>query len=82
MVFVYEKTDNPTTSTAILKFVSCSFLHKERTGDYTTTFRLRELIKDGANKEDIIAYLADRNIPADDITLGSLADRIISNTPE
>lgn len=82
LVFVYEKSDNLNTSTAILKFVSCSFLDKERTGDYTTTFRLRELIKDRANKEDIIAYLTDRNIPADEVTMGLLADRILNNIPE
>ena len=43
--------------------MSCSFIEKERTADYTTTFRLREMIKDGANKEDIVAYLNDKNIP-------------------
>ena len=69
LVFVYDKTDDPTSETAILNFVSCSFVHKERTADYTTTFRLREMIKDGANEADIIAYLQDKNIPADEITL-------------
>jgi len=54
-VFVYDKQDDTKTKNANLNFVSCSFLEKERTADYTTTFRLREMIKDGANKEDIIA---------------------------
>lgn len=40
------------------------------------------MIKDGAIKEDIIAYLNDKNIPADDITLGLIADQILSNTPK
>lgn len=82
LVFVYDKSDDPKTQTAILNFVSCSFVHKERTADYTTTFRIREMIKDGAIKEDIIAYLNDKNIPADDITLGLIADQILSNTPK
>lgn len=82
LVFVYDKVDDPKTSTAKLDFVSCSFLEKERTADYTTTFRIREMIKDGAIKEDIIAYLNDKNIPADDITLGLIADQILSNTPK
>lgn len=82
LVFVYEKTDNPKTSSAKLDFVSCSYLDKERTADYTTTFRLREMVKDGANKEDIIAYLNDKNIPADDITLGLMADQILNNAPK
>jgi len=82
LVFVYDKVDDPKTSAAKLDFVSCSFLEKERTADYTTTFRIREMIKDGAIKEDIIAYLNDKNIPADDITLGLIADQILSNTPK
>lgn len=82
LVFVYNKNDDPKSRTAILDFVSCSFLDKERTADYTITFRLREMIEDGANKDDIIAYLNDRNIPADDITLGQIADRILSYKPE
>ena len=82
LVFVYDKVDDPKTSSAMLDFVSCSFLEKERTADYTTTYRIREMLKDGAIKEDIIAYLNDKNIPADDITLGLIADQILNNTPK
>lgn len=82
LVFVYDKTDDPTTQTAILNFVSCSFVHKERTADYTTTFRLREMVKDGANEADIIAYLQDKNIPADEITLAKVAEQILQTPPE
>jgi hypothetical protein len=81
LVFVYDKVDDATKGTAKLDFVSCSFLAKERTADYTTTYRLREMLNDGANKEDIIAYLNDKNIPADEITLELIADSIISKTP-
>lgn len=82
LVFVYDKTDNPKTKTAALNFVSCSFIAKERTADYTTTFRLREMVKDKANETDIIAYLQDKNIPADEITLSKLAKQILKNPPE
>ncbi len=82
LVFVYDKQDDTKTKSANLNFVSCSFLEKERTADYTATFRLREMIKDGANKEDIIAYLNDKNIPADEITLGLIADKILTQTPK
>ena len=60
LVFVYEKQDNQKDETAILDFKSCSFISKERTADYTTTFRLNEMVKDGANEEDIVAYLNDK----------------------
>jgi hypothetical protein len=76
LVFVYDKTDDPKTKTANLHFVSCSFV------DYTTTFRLREMVKDKANETDIIAYLQDKNIPVDEITLSQLAKQILSSPPE
>ena len=79
---MYDKTDDPETQTAILNFVSCSFVYKERTADYTTTFRLREMVKDGANEADIMAYLQDKNIPADEITLSKIANQILETLPE
>ncbi len=82
LVFVYDKSDDPNTKTATLNFVSCSFVSKERTADYTTTFRLREMVKDNANEADIIAYLNDKNIPADEITLTKLAVQILKTPPE
>ena len=59
LVLVYDKKDDIATETTILDFVSCSFVKKERTADYTTTFRLCEMVKDKANVDDIIAYLSD-----------------------
>jgi hypothetical protein len=82
LIFVYDKADNPKTKTSTLNFVSCSFVAKERTADYTTTFRLREMVKDKANEADIIAYLQDKNIPADEITLSKVAEQILKSAPE
>jgi hypothetical protein len=79
---VYDKEDRPQTKTAKLDFISCSFVSKERTADYTTTFRLREMVEDNANVEDIVAYLNDKNIPADEITLLQLAEQILNTLPE
>ena len=36
----------------------------------------------GANKEDVIAYLNDKRIPADEVTLNLIADRILQNVPK
>ncbi len=82
LVFVYKKSDNNKNKEAILDFVNCSFLEKERTADYTTTFRLRQMLNDGANVEDIIAYLNDKNIPADEITLNLIAEKILHEAPK
>lgn len=82
LVFVYNKIDDSITKTAKLDFVSCSFISKERTADYTITCRLREMVKDNANIADIVGYLSDRNLPADDITLNTLAQQILKTRPD
>jgi hypothetical protein len=82
LVFVYDKLDNPETKTATLQFVSCSFIDKARTADYQTTLALRQMIDNDANIDDIIAYLMDRNIPADEITLNQLAQQILKMPPK
>lgn len=80
IVFVYEKTDTATTCT--LDFKDCAFVEAAKTADYTTTKRLREMVDDGANKDDIIGYLADKNLPGDDIVYSDLADEILNHKPE
>lgn len=40
------------------------------------------MVKDNANVEDIFAYLNDKNIPADEITLNQLAEQILKTPPE
>lgn len=81
LVFVYEKADDPIKKSAKLDFVSCTFISKERTADYQTTLALRQMIGNEANVDDIIGYLMDRNIPAEEITLNKLAEEILKNTP-
>lgn len=81
LIFVYDKTDDLKNQAAILNFVSCSFVSRERTADYTTTYRLREMVSDNANEADIIGYLQDKNIPADDITLSNIAKQILKTPP-
>lgn len=80
LVFVYDKTDEIDRCT--LRFINCTFISAERTADYTTTLRLREMLKDGANREDLIGYLQDRGLPGDEITYRQLADELLAHTPE
>ncbi len=80
LVFVYDKQD--TANCCTLNFKYCTFIDKSRTADYTITKRLREMVEDGANKEDIIGFLQDRNIPGDEIVYSELADEILTNEPE
>lgn len=77
LVFVYDKTDDPETQTATLNFVSCSFVKKERTADFTTTSILNEMKKVGANEEDVVAFLDGIKLPADEISLKQIAELIL-----
>lgn len=79
LVFVYDKTDEQESQTSILNFVSCSFVSKERTADYTTTKILNEMKKVEANEADIIAFLEGIKLPADEVALKQIAE-IILNT--
>ena len=80
LVFVYHKQDTPQSCT--LRFLHCAFIDRSRTADFTTTKRLREMLTDGANKEDIIGFLQDRNVPGDEIVYSQLADEILEHPPE
>ena len=82
LLFVYEKTDDPAKKVTRLNFVSCSFIHKHRTADFQITKTIRQMLDNNANSEDIIAYLTDRNLPADEITMRDLAEEILCNKPE
>lgn len=79
LLFVYDKVDNLQTKTARLNFINCSFIEQHRTADYQTTKSLLQLLlKNNANHEEIVAYLIERNLPADEILLNQIAEKILS----
>jgi len=82
LVFVYDKTDYSRRKAARLDFVSCSFIHANRTADYQTTRMLGQMLRNNSNADDVIAYLTDRNLPADEITMAGLAKEILTTPPE
>ncbi|MDR0522315.1 MAG: hypothetical protein LBH00_10755 [Planctomycetaceae bacterium] len=82
LLFVYDKVDNLQTKTARLNFVNCSFIEKKRTADYQITKSLLQLLENDATQEEITAYLIERNLPADEILLQQLAEKILSKPPQ
>ncbi len=80
LVFVYDKVDMDDRCS--LNFLNCTFIKAERTGDYTTTMRIAEMLDDGADKEDLIGYFNDKGIPGDEITHSDLADEVLSKKPK
>ncbi len=81
LLFVYDKRDNPRTKKAKLTFVSCAFIESSRTADYQTTRGILKLLAENANREEVFALLADRNLPGDEIVLNALADEIVQSPP-
>lgn len=79
LVFVYDKHDMGNRCS--LHFTHCTFIDKMRTADFTITKRLREMVEDGAYKEDIVGFLEDRKVPGDEIVYNNLADEILESPP-
>lgn len=82
IIFVYDKIDNDNLKTGRLNFVACSYIDASRTADYQTTTGIHNIIKNKGNEDDILAFLYDHKIPADDVTLQNLAQSIIQNPPK
>lgn len=81
LVFVYEKTDDRQLQAAALNFHHAVFVDRERTGDYQTTFGLREILRRNGNQDDVIGFLEDRQLPLDEMGREALASRIIQQPP-
>lgn len=81
LVFVYDKVDDPARHTATLSILHTIYVDAPVTGDFTVTRRLREMVNDGANEEDIVAYLTDRNLPVDEIEAGNIAKAVLAGPP-
>jgi hypothetical protein len=81
LLFVYDKHDNAQRKTTTLSFVSCAFIDKSRTADYQMTRGILEILDRDGNHDDLMGFLADRNLPGDDIVYNALADEILQSPP-
>ncbi len=81
LVFVYEKTDDRRSRTARLNFLHAIFVNRAHTADYQTTNGILDILNREGNRDDITAFLEEKNLPLDEIGRGQLADRILSERP-
>lgn len=81
LVFVYDKKDDPKRRVATLDIRHTIFIDEASTADFTMTHRLREMLKDGANADDLVAYLMDRNLPVDEIEASNIAQDLLRSPP-
>jgi hypothetical protein len=82
IVFVYDKIDVPSSKSAKLKILHTVFVDSSRTADFQMTQGIREILKHDANRDDLIAFMLDRNLPGDEIVIGKIADELLRKTPK
>jgi hypothetical protein len=81
IIFVYEKTDNSINRTATLKILHTIYVSAERTADFQMTRGICNILENEGNKDDLIAFMFDRNLPVDEIEASNIADEILRNPP-
>ena len=81
LVFVYEKTDDRKSKTATLNILNVIFVESQHTADFQTTSGLLKILDNQGNKDDVMAFLNDRNLPLDTIQASQLADEILASPP-
>ncbi len=82
LLFVYDKKDDAQSQTGVLNILHTVFIEKERTADYQTTTGIRRILENNGNKDDLLAFLAERMLPVDDIEASQIADMLLSHPPE
>ncbi len=81
LVFVYSKSDDPATQTATLNILHTILIEQERSADYQMTTRLKEIMANQGNADDIVAFMLDRNLPVDEIEAYAIANELLSGVP-
>lgn len=82
LVFVYDKTDDEKKRKARLNILHTIFVTKERTADFQTTTGIRKILENDGNKDDLLAFFEERNLPIDSIEANTLADELLAQSPE
>ncbi|CDH44366.1 Type-2 restriction enzyme NspV (fragment) [Candidatus Contendobacter odensis Run_B_J11] len=79
LIFVYDKFDDHEKKTGRLNMQHTIFVEKERTADFQTTKGLLEILEREGNKDDVVAFITERNLPVDEIGADQLAERILES---
>lgn len=90
LVVVYVKNDVPSEECAYLDIQHVVYIDEKRTGDYTLTRQIREILDaPQVNNfeveqlvDDIDALLQDKNVPLDEVSRRQLAERIVNDVPD
>jgi hypothetical protein len=81
LVFVYDKVDDNRKKAATLNILHTIFVEAERTADFQTTYGIHQILENKGNRDDLVAFIQERNLPVDEIGANELADEIFNNPP-
>lgn len=82
VIFVYEKTDDELARTANLNIADTVFVEAESTADFQMTKGIRDILDNDGNRDDVMAFLSEKNLPVDEIGLDNLVTEILQNKPK
>ncbi len=82
IVFVYDKSDDAAARTANLRITDTIFVDANRTADFQMTKGLRDIIDNEGNEDDLMAFMVERHLTADETELNNLASEVLTTRPE
>jgi hypothetical protein len=82
LIFVYTKRDDAASRTGRLEIVHSVFVERSRTADYQTTTRIRQILQNNGNEDDLVACMYDHKLPVDDIQASKIAKKLLRHPPE
>ena len=81
LIFVYQRTEISSEKTTRVDFLNTIFIDKSCTSDWQTTYGIQEILRKDGNKDDLIGFFYERNLPLDEIGAVSLAEEVINTPP-
>ena len=81
LIFAYEKHDDDTKATGRLDVRHLVFVAADRTADFQTTTGIADILRRDGNKDDLVAFMAERMLPVDEIEAANIADDILRSPP-
>lgn len=81
IVFVCEKYDDSISRTGRLNITDTIFVEASRTADFQTTTGILEILRRNGNRDDLIGFMIERNLPVEEIELNNIANEILITPP-
>lgn len=81
LVFVYKKTDDRKNRTAKLNILHTIYIDKQQTGDYQTTTGILKILENNGNEDDLVAFLQERMLPANEVEAQKIAGELLKTPP-